>query len=205
MQSSVIAKVLLENECVQFSPENPFVYASGLKGPIYCDNRRLLGFPVARQQVVRELLSAYKDEGFHGGLAGLATAGIPHASFLADRLEKPLIYIRSRPKGHGQGNQIEGAFEAGQSFVLVEDLINQGSSLEKAVIAAKNGQIKIEGVLCLVDYLMPAAKERYKRLGLKVRSLVDFNDLLDCAREMGTLDAKGQEILRRWHEDPMKW
>ncbi|MDD0851987.1 orotate phosphoribosyltransferase [Halobacteriovorax sp. GB3] len=204
--SNLVAKTLLELKCVQFSPNEPFTYASGLKGPMYCDNRLLLSHPKERSLVIDLFIKVIEENNLsYDQLAGLATAGIPHAAFIADRLKKPMLYIRSKAKGHGKGNQIEGRYKEGERLLLVEDLVNQGSSLEKAVLAAKESALELSGCLSIVDYQMEQAHARLKKFDLTLFSLTDFTSLADTALEMKLIDRTGREILEKWHAAPADW
>ena len=197
-----VAELLIRLECVQLSPERPFTYSSGLTGPIYCDNRRVWSFPRERAQIVTEMADVLKkcDWDF-GPLAGVATAGIPMASFLAAEIEVPLLYIRPSAKEHGKKNQVEGHFGTEDSAVLLEDLVNQGQSLERATLAARMAGLNIVGCLCLVDYQMPKAHKRLEKLGLTLATLTDFSTLCEVARKQGLVSPEGQDLLERWHRE----
>ncbi len=201
-----VAKLLLEMGCVKISPSNPFTYASGLQGPIYCDNRKILSHPKHRAQIVsylKELVSSLNLEYDH--LAGLATAGIPHAAFLAHEMDKSMVYVRSKPKTHGKGNQVEGDYKSGQKVLLVEDLVNQASSLVDAVEGVKKEGLEIVGCICIVDYQMNKAKERVNDLGIKLFSLTNFESLVNVLNQNGQLTDQENESLKKWHQDPKNW
>lgn len=201
-----IAKILLNIECVQVSPSDPFTYASGLKGPIYCDNRKILSHVGERNKVVQSFIDLIKEKNFQfDQLAGLATAGIPHAAFIAGELGLPMIYIRDKAKGHGKGNQVEGHYQKGQKILLIEDLVNQGSSLEKAVDGATNAGLEVIGCLSIVDYEMPKSREILKKLKLDLFSLTNFSTLADTACALGKIGKDEIEMLKAWHRDPAKW
>ncbi len=200
------AKILLSIGAVEVRPNRPFTYASGLKGPIYCDNRKILAFPNERRLIRNGLKDLLHQSGWHyDQLAGLATAGIPHAALLADLLEKPMVYIRSKAKGHGRGNQIEGMYRPGEKLVLVEDLINQGSSLEQALVGVENAQLHAAGCLSIVTYQMPKADAVAKKWGMESLSLTDFDSLCLAAQEMGTISQEDIELLKNWRNDPKAW
>lgn len=200
------AKILLSIGAVEVRPGRPFTYASGLKGPIYCDNRKILAFPNERRLIIKGLKELLKDAGWqYDQLAGLATAGIPHAALLADQLEKPMVYIRSRPKGHGRGNQIEGMYRPGEKLVLVEDLINQGSSLDQALIGVQNAQLGAVGCLSIVTYQMPKAEAVAKQWALPCFSLTDFDSLCLVAQKMGAISEEDIKLLKDWRNDPKAW
>ena len=201
-----IAKGLIQSGCVKLSPSEPFHYASGLKGPIYCDNRLFLSHVEFRNQVVNAFVNLIKDNHLTFDLiGGVATAGIPHAAFIADRLNWPMIYVRPKAKVHGKKNLVEGAYRANQSVVLVEDLVNQGSSLEDAIHGLESAQLQCSNCLCIVDYQMAESKKRLSELSLKLYSLTDVDHLLQAALELKFLDEKGKNLLMQWHVDPKQW
>lgn len=201
-----IARGLIEKGCVKLSPANPFNYASGLKGPIYCDNRLILGHVAFRDQVIAAFVELIKKESLQFDLVGgIATAGIPHAAFIADRLKAPMIYIRPKAKEHGKKNQVEGDYRPNQSVILIEDLVNQGSSLGDAVNALKSAGLQSSQCLCIVDYQMQEAAKRTNELALKLYSLTDFDHLVQAALELKFIDSEGKKLLIDWHADPKEW
>ena len=201
-----VARILLENNCVMVRPSQPFSYASGLKGPLYCDNRQILSLVDARSQVMEYLIDLIDQSGIEYDLiCGLATAGIPHASILADRLERPLIYARSDAKKHGKNNAIEGRFLKGQKVLIIEDLVNQGSSLDKAINHLKDAELEVTNVLCLVNYGMKNALNVLKEHNVTLESLTDFDCLCLVAHEMGDVSIDELEILKSWQKDPENW
>lgn len=201
-----VARILIGIGAVKFSPFDPFTYASGLKGPIYCDNRLLLSQVKERDFVIlafESLLNNLKGE--YELLGGIATAGIPYAAFLADRLKCPMVYVRPKPKGHGKKNQVEGSYKDGQRLILFEDLINQGSSLEDAYFGVRDAKLICHHVLCVVDYEMKTAQEKMNSLGIKMNALTDFSTLIFSARELKLIDEDGMKLLWNWHADPVSW
>ncbi len=204
--SKFIAEYLLTLKAVKFSPEKPFQYASGLKGPIYCDNRMLLSHVDKRDQVIAAFLDLIKTKNLNFDIVGgIATAGIPHAAFIADRMKKPMVYVRPKPKGHGKMNQVEGDYKAGQQVLLFEDLVNQGSSLEEAITGTKNANLIVTDCICIVDYEMKESKRRLLDLNLKLHSLTNFSVLVDTALELKLINETGKSELLNWHSDPVAW
>lgn len=201
-----IAKILLDVGCVSLKPREPFTYASGLKGPIYCDNRLLLSHVEAREKILAALKEKISSESLvTEQLGGIATAGIPAASFLAHDLKKPMVYIRSAPKGHGKKSAIEGKLLLDQPLLMVEDLVNQGASSAKAVQNVLDQEGKVEALLCIVDYGFSAAKERLGELGVSIHALTDFNALCEVGRETGLLNDEDLTLMQQWHQDPENW
>jgi orotate phosphoribosyltransferase len=201
-----IAKALLEIGAVEISPREPFHYASGLKGPIYCDNRKLLSHTGARQKIRDAFVELIKKNKLDfDQLAGLATAGIPHASFIADQLNCPMVYIRSKPKAHGKRNQVEGDAGPNQKLLLVEDLVNQGASLEEALLGVKDAGLKAMGCLSIVTYQSEAAENVLKKYDLPLYSLTDFDTICRVARELGRIEEADLELMSVWRKDPKAW
>lgn len=198
------AQILFEIDAVKLSPTEPFTYASGLKGPIYCDNRTLLSKISERKKIIEGLVILSKQKNYDC-LAGLATAGIPHASMMALLLEKPLCYIRSKPKDHGKGNQVEGSPAPGSRLLLIEDLVNQASSLSDAVNGARKAGFIVEDCLSIVDYETVTSRQVLQELGVKLTALVTFSDLIATAHEMKTISSADILALKEWHRDPKAW
>lgn len=197
-----MAKILLSTNCVQVSPQEPFSYASGLKGPIYCDNRKLLSHVLERKQVVEGLLKLIEaSEVKFDSVCGLATAGIPHAAWVADKLDISMIYVRGKAKEHGKKNQIEGEYKQGEKVILIEDLVNQGSSLKGAVEALKSEGLDPIACFCIVNYEMKVVEEILPSLGISLHSLTDFSTIINVAN----LDDKELKILKNWHNNPKAW
>lgn len=201
-----IALGLIKHGCVQLSPSRPFNYASGLKGPIYCDNRLILGQVEFREQVIAAFLETIKNNSLECNLiGGIATAGIPHAAFIADRLKMPMIYVRPKAKQHGKKNQVEGQYRPNQSVILVEDLVNQGSSLADSMEGIKASGLISTECICIVDYQMAEAKRRLLDLSLSLYSLTDFEHLVEAGLELKFIDSDGKKLLIDWHDDPKEW
>ncbi len=201
-----IAKNLINLGAVKFSPQNPFTYASGLKGPIYCDNRLILSHVEFRDQVIQSFIDVIKENGLSfDHLGGIATAGIPHAAFVADRLKRSMVYVRPKAKDHGRKNQVEGLYKAGDKVLLFEDLVNQGASLEDSMAGLNGAELKCDGCLCVVDYEMAGAKERLKNQSIQLFSLTDFTSLTMAAFELNLINQDGLNLLREWHADPKAW
>lgn len=201
-----IAKNLINLGAVKFAPHTPFSYASGLKGPIYCDNRIILSHVEFRDQVIKSYIELIKQNNLNFDLlCGIATAGIPHAAFVADRLNWPMIYVRPKAKDHGRKNQVEGDYRSGQKVLLFEDLINQGASLEEAMAGLLASGLKCDACLCVVDYEMQVAHSRLKDLSIQLFSLTDFTSLIKAAFELNLINQEGLNLLKEWHADPKAW
>ena len=204
--SAKIAEQLLKIKAVRLQPENPFTWASGWRSPIYCDNRLTLSYPALRN-LIRDTLAEFIKKEFPeaDGIAGVATAGIPQGALVADRLGLPFIYIRSKPKGHGMGNQIEGHLEPERKYVVIEDLISTGGSSIAAVEALRSAGGNAQVVLSVFDYGFSHAVKAFESAGLPSRSIVGMNDLLAKAVEFNYISADEMEVIQDWRKDPPKW
>lgn len=201
-----IAKLLLRLGCVQINFDRPFLYASGLKGPIYCDNRKVLSYPTERDRIIASFIGLINEHGLNfDHIAGIATSGIPFGAMIADRMKKSFIYIRVEGKGHGKRRQVEGDFNEGDNILLIEDLVNQGSSLEKVCDASKKMNLNIVGALSIVDYQMEEAKERLERLGVSLFSLTNFSNLAEISLKENLISADNFSFLKNWNKDPKNW
>lgn len=206
MDSKEIASLLLDIGCLELSPSSPFSYASGLKGPIYCDNRKLLSHPKERDIIVKAFVEKLNDSGWsYDKVAGLATAGIPYASFVADRNNEPMVYVRSKPKAHGKRQQVEGDFNEGDSVVLFEDLINQGASLNEALLGVKESGLIVSGCLAIVHYQTPNAEAVFKKWNLHFHYLTDFESIISVALDKGLITKNERQLVEAWKEDPKSW
>ena len=200
-----IARSLLETAAVKLQPQDPFTWASGLRSPIYCDNRILLSFPEKRKAVIAafvELVGAFPGL---DGIAGVATAGIPHGALLADRLNLPFVYIRSKAKEHGRQNQIEGRLEAGARYLVVEDLISTGGSALKAIDALQAAGGVAAGAAAIFTYQFPGAERAFRQAGVELRTLSTYSALLREAAETGYITAAEATTLGDWRTDPRSW
>lgn len=195
---------LLDAGAVRLSPKSPFTWASGLKSPIYCDNRQLLGFPALRSQI-KAALAERTLESKPTLVAGTSTAGIAWAAFVADALGLPMAYVRPEPKKHGMARQVEGPHADGHKVVLIEDLISTGGSSIKCVEALRHEDAEVLEVLALFSYGLPQAEEAFRTAGVKLRVLATFDDLSRRAQEKGLLDIQDQASLAEWRTDTVAW
>ena len=193
-----VADILIQTGCLKISPHNPFTYASGLTGPLYCDNRRILGFPRERGRLIEMMEAKIKGEGLTFDILGaVATGAVPHGAVLAHNLACPFLYVRTAAKDHGMKKSVEGYFEKGRRVLLLEDLVNQGSGLEKAIRALRDGGLAVHHTLSIVDYEMPRAKERCHNLNVQHFSLTNLTALLSHP----SLSAPEKKSLAEWHHN----
>jgi len=200
------AQKLLEVRAVQLNPEQPFTWASGWKSPIYCDNRRVLSYPFARDYIKSELCNVvfemYRDANC---IAGVATAGIAWGALVADQLKLPFIYVRPKPKEHGLGNQIEGHYDKEQKVVVLEDLISTGKSSLQVVEVLQGNEIEVLGMVSIFNYGFPEAAMAFERAGVPFTSLTNYTALVQVARERGIIKDAVEEVLLKWRDDPANW
>lgn len=197
-----IAHAMLKVGAVELNPTELFTWASGIKSPIYCDTRLTISDPVARKQLAKGLASLIQENFADCGIvAGTATAGIPHAAWVADILESPMVYVRSKAKAHGRGNQIEGKYKAGDRVVVVEDIVSTGGSSITAVEALRAAGCEVLGVVCVYTYNLPKAEQAFADAGVKYVSLTNFDYLIEAANESGTIQEDQIPFLKNWHKD----
>lgn len=198
-----IAKHLLAIKAVFLRPNEPFTWASGMKSPIYCDNRLTLSYPEVRADIASGLAGMIKDKYPEAEIiAGTATAGIPHAALAADRLRLPMCYVRSKPKAHGKGNQIEGAVKKGHKVVVIEDLISTGGSVLEAVSALKDAGCEVLGVAAIFTYGLPKAGIAFDGAGVEYHTLTDYDTLTETALAEGYISEADAAKLKEWKADP---
>ena len=201
-----IASHLLKIEAVYLKPEEPFTWASGIKSPIYTDNRVTLAYPETRTLIENGFVDKIK-EAFPEVevIAGTATAGIPHGAIIADKMNLPFAYIRSKPKDHGAGNQIEGRVPQGQKMVVVEDLISTGGSSLKAVAALREAGFEVVGMVASYTYGFPVAEEAFREAKVQLVTLTDYQNVVEKALEIGYIAKEDVPMLDEWRKDPANW
>ncbi|MED4958403.1 orotate phosphoribosyltransferase [Paenibacillus macerans] len=198
-----IAENLLEIGAVALRPHQPFTWTSGIKSPIYCDNRLTMSYPAIRD-LIAESFAALIREAYPEAevIAGTATAGIPHAAFAAQKLGLPMAYIRDKAKGHGKENQIEGLMGPGQKVVVIEDLISTGGSSLKAALAVREAGAEPLAVLAIFSYQLDKAVSAFAEAGIPLQTLSNYSALIDVAVKRGDIKAEDLELLQSWRKDP---
>ncbi|MCA1062312.1 orotate phosphoribosyltransferase [Rossellomorea sp. AcN35-11] len=201
-----IAKRLLDIEAVFLNPSEPFTWSSGIKSPIYCDNRLTLSYPEVRDEISNGLVEMIKEKFPEVEvIAGTATAGIPHAAWVSEKLKLPMCYVRSKAKAHGKGKQIEGKAKPGQKVVVVEDLISTGGSCITAVNALREAGCDVLGVAAIFTYELEKGKSMLVDHKIKAYALSDYSSLLDVALQNAIIREEELEQLKLWSENPEKW
>lgn len=199
----IIAEHLLNIKAVFLQPNDPFTWSSGIKSPIYCDNRLTLSYPNVRKTIAKGLHELIETNFPEVELiAGTATAGIPHAAWVSDLIDLPMCYVRSKAKGHGKGNQIEGKALSGQKVVVVEDLISTGGSAITAVEALREAGCEVLGVVSIFTYELQKGKEMLSEAGIINHSLSDYSSLIEVAEEKGYIAKHEIEKLTKWRLNP---
>lgn len=201
-----IAEALLDIKAVILSLNPPFTWVSGIKSPIYCDNRMLISYPDARNKVVNRFVQAIEAMDEKPELiAGTATSGIPFAAWVADRLNLPMCYVRAEKKEHGRGKAIEGRVPSGSRVLVIEDLISTGKSSVAVVRNLQDVEAKVIGVLAIFSYEMQKAKENFDAVGIKPLALETISSLLTLAVERKVLSQEDAEIINDFRNDPPGW
>ena len=201
-----VAQNLLAIKAVFSSPNEPFTWASGIKSPIYCDNRLTMSFPKVRRLIAKGLAEKIKKQFPEVEvIAGTATAGIPHAAWVAEILDLPMVYIRSKAKDHGKGNQIEGQITPGQKMVVIEDLISTGGSVLEACQAAKREGADVLGVAAIFTYELPKGATNFNTAQLPLVTLTNYTTLIQTALEEGYISEDDLALLTAWKHDPENW
>ena len=202
-----VAKRLISIDAVSLSPDAPFTWASGIKSPIYCDNRLIVSYPAVRKFISKRLIEMIEREFPEVEvIAGTATAGIPHASWVSAVLEKPMVYVRSSPKKHGRGNMIEGIVEKGKKVVIVEDLISTGGSSITCAKALEEAGCEVIGVAAIFSYELPSATTNFAAQGnLKHVTLSNYPALLEVALEEKMITEAQLGVITEWNKDPENW
>lgn len=199
-----LAKALLDIEAVTLAPNRPYTWASGLRSPIYCDNRLTLSSPAVRT-LIADLLAERIKPLQVDVIAGTATAGIPHAALVAERLGLPMVYVRGRAKAHGKGNQIEGRIQAGQRVVVIEDLLSTGMSSIEATQAVEAAGATVVRIQAIFSYGMTRLLENLEAARVQADALLTFSELLETAVATTYISREEQDRLQDWAVDPVKW
>ena len=201
-----IAEILLDLKAVSPSPMNPFTWASGMRSPIYCDNRLIISNVKARRAVIAAFVRLLENlEVAPEVVAGTATAGIPHAAWLAESLSLPMIYVRSSEKKHGKQNRIEGKLNQGAKVIVIEDLISTGGSSVSAARGIQEAGGEVLGVVAIFQYGMDRARNTFGEAGIAYDTLTDLATLLDVAVEKGYLTGAEKVLMAEWRLDPAAW
>lgn len=198
-----IATALLDIDAVTLRPKQPFTWSSGLKSPIYCDNRLTISYPEVRHLIAKSFVQRIRDEYPEVEvIAGTSTSGIPHAAWVSDLMGLPMVYARGSAKGHGKQNQVEGKLNPGQKTVVIEDLISTGGSAIKAAEALREAGAEVLGIVAIFTYELAAAKSNFQSKDIPYISLSNYSTLIEVASNMNHIDNAELQLLKKWRENP---
>jgi orotate phosphoribosyltransferase len=203
--NKMIAQKLLQIKAIKLSPQNPFTWASGIKSPIYCDNRITLSYPEIRKEIKEGFAELSKSFEEFDHISGVATAGIAHGALLADYLNLPFSYVRSSAKKHGRQNKIEGKIAPGSKILVIEDLISTGGSSILAVDDLRENGYDVVGVMAIFTYELKKAADNFKEAKCEFATLSNYSSLLSEASEAEYISTKEVSILSDWSKDPNGW
>lgn len=201
-----VAKALLDIDAVLLRPKDPFTWSSGWNSPIYCDNRLTLRYPKVRKKIASSFIKIIENHLEKPDvITGTATAGIPHAAWVAGSMDLPLAYVRAKAKAYGLGNQIEGGVDKGQTTIVIEDLISTGGSAISVVEALKFIRANVIAVLSIFSYGFDKANQRFAKQNIPVYTLTDYSTLIEVALQEGKVQESDIDLLNRWRSNPEKW
>lgn len=200
-----VASILYDVGAVIFRPKQPFRYDSGILSPVYTDNRLIISHPKQREQIVDYLIEEVKTIGIPDVVAGTATAGIPHAAFIAQKLKIPMVYVRAEPKSHGKGNQVEGAIKRGQKVIVVEDLISTAGSSVRVIEALRKLGAIVTDEIAIFTYHLKESEENLKAAKVKLHYLTDLESSAKTAVKKGFLKEDQVQTILDWAKDSRNW
>lgn len=201
-----IAQLLLEIQAITLNIAHPYRFTSGILSPIYCDNRLIISYPEKRKIVIDAFLHLIEELRLEfDTVAGIATAGIPHAAWIADRLNKPMVYIRSQSKSHGKRNQIEGQIQPHSRALVIEDLISTGNSALSGVMALRENKVTVTDCLAVFSYQFPTALLQFNHHHLSLHTLSNFTTLIEVAERLGKIQPHEKSLAMTWNQDPHHW
>ena len=197
---------LTQINAIKLNTKKPFTWTSGIRSPIYCDNRLLLSYPEIRKFIADRMSEIIANKyGQKISITGVATGAIAIGAMIAERLNSPYSYVRPEPKGHGLKNQIEGYIEKGSKLVVIEDLISTGKSSLKAIKALRNKNLNVVGMLSIFSYNFDFANERFQKENISINSLADYNTLVEMIIAEGSITYAESNRLMEWRKDPQSW
>lgn len=204
--SEAVAKILLELNAITLNPKKPFRYASGMLSPVYTDCRVLMAYPEKRREIRDFYISAIEDSGVaFDVVAGTATAGIPHAAWIADKLNLPMVYVRGKAKDHGKGNTMEGIIQNGQKAIVIEDLVSTGESAINSINAVRAAGGEVSHVFSIISYGFNIAEENFKINNVQLVSLTSFKDVVEMAQNLNYIKPEDMKVILEWTSDPSGW
>lgn len=203
--SDKVAAILLEIGCVIFRPRQPFKFDSGIISPVYVDNRLLISKPRERKSVINYLTQEIKKNGNLDVIAGTATAGIPHAAWIADKLNLPMVYVRSSPKEHGRGTQVEGSIKRGDKVLVVEDMVSTAGSSLRVVDVLRNLGANVTDEIAIYTHGLSESYQNFKKAKIRFHYLTDLENVIKIAVGKGFLKSEHASVIKDWAKDPKNW
>ena len=203
--STQTASILIDIGAVILRPKQPFEYKSGILSPIYTDNRLIISYPTKWNKVINSLVGKIKTIGKPDVIAGVATAGVPHAALIAAKLNLPLVYARPALKGHGLGKPLEGVLRKGQKVIVIEDLVSTGMSSLGVIASIRKLGGRVTDELAIFSYNLPETQKNYKNSKVKLHALTNLGDTVEVARQKGYLKPEQVDIILDWAKDPHNW
>lgn len=200
-----VASILYDVGAVIFRPKQPFKYDSGILSPVYTDNRLLISYPQSRDKIVQLLIEKVKEIGIPDVVAGTATAGIPHAAFIAQKLKIPMVYVRAEPKSYGKGNQVEGVIKRGQKVIVIEDLISTAGSSARVIEALRKLGATVTDEVAIFTYGLKESEKNLKKAKVKLHALTNLEHSAKTAVKKGFLKPDQVKVILDWVKDPHGW
>ncbi len=201
-----VAEFLLQIKAVVLRPSEPFTWASGIKSPIYCDNRKILSYPNVRNYIRQQINTIAEEKyGNIDYVAGVATGGIPHGVLVAQDLGLPFVYVRSVPKGHGLENLVEGEIAPGKKVLVIEDLVSTGKSSLQAVNALREVGFVVNSMISIFDYGFANTQNVFKDAKCELISLSNYDSIIKKAQDINYIKENQIETLKEWRKDPENW
>src|SRR3990167_7064601 len=200
-----VAEILLDIGSVIFRPQQPFKFDSGILSPVYVDNRLLISMPRERELIIKYLVDTIRKIGVPDVVAGVATAGITHAAWIAQKLNLPMVYVRAKPKDHGRQNQVEGRVKRGQKVLVVEDMVSTAGSSVETIKALRKLGAKVNNEIAIYSHQMKKADENFKQMKVKFHCLTDLRIVSQVAYKRGFLSRKQIDTVIEWVKDTKNW
>lgn len=200
-----VSSILIDSGCIIFRPKQPFRFNTGILSPVYTDNRLILSKPQERKVIVNHLVNIIKKIGIPDVVAGTSTAGIPHAAFISQVLNIPMVYARPKPKEYGKENQVEGSLKRGQTVIVIDDLISTGRSSLEAADAIRRIGGKVTDLVAITSYGLKEAENNFKKAKIKLHVLTDLTHSCEAAKKKGFLKDEQVALIKSWAKDPKNW
>lgn len=200
-----VAGILLDIKAITLSPGKPYRFSSGILSPVYSDLRQFMGYPKQRRAVIKHLAALIREIGIPDFVAGTAMGAIPHAAWVSDVLDIPMVYVRNKPKDHGKQNLVEGFHKPGQTAIIIEDLISTGQSSLVSVKALRDIKCQVSTIAAIITYTMPAADKNFKDANVTLRNLTDFPTVVKVAAARKEIKETDQKVVLEWLKDSAGW